>query len=101
MKASVGVLARFQVRPGSDEEMAAFFRAGLPIVQAQPRSTMWFGFRIDEETYGAFAVFASAADREALLATGGPVLVREYPHLFTAPLSFQLVDVIEQRTECS
>lgn len=81
----VGVLARFEAEPGSDEEMAAFFREGLPIVETQPTTTVWFAFRISDTIYGAFAAFATAEHREALLASGGPQLSQKYggrwPHL--------------------
>jgi quinol monooxygenase YgiN len=93
----VGVLARFEAEPGSDEEMAAFFREGLSIVEAQPAGTVWFAFRVSETTYGAFAAFAAAEDREALLANGGPQLSRRYRHLFAVPPSFEKVDVLETR----
>jgi hypothetical protein len=93
----VGVLARFEAEPGSDEEMAAFFREGLSIVEAQSTGTVWFAFRVGETTYGAFAAFAADEDREALLANGGPQLSQRYRHLFTVPPSFEKVDVLETR----
>ncbi len=93
----VGVLARFETEPGSDEEMAAFFREGLPIVETQPATTVWFAFRVSDTTYGAFAAFATAEHREALLASGGPQLSQRYRHLFTVPPSFEKVDVLETR----
>lgn len=93
----VGVLARFETEPGSDEEMVAFFREGLPIVEAQPETTVWFAFRVGDSTYGAFAAFATSEDRDALLASGGPQLSQKYRHLFAAPPSFEKVDVLEAR----
>ena len=95
--AQVGVLARFETTPGSDDAMAAFFAEGLPIVEAQPYTTAWFAFRISDTTYGAFAAFASDEDRAALLAAGGPQLSERHRHLFVAPPSFEKVDVIESR----
>jgi hypothetical protein len=93
----VGVLARFEATAGSENEMAAFFAEGLPIVETQPTTTAWFAFRIDDSTYGAFAAFASDEDRSAPLAAGGPQLSERYRHLFVAPPSFEKVDVLEAR----
>jgi len=67
----VGVLVRFEAVPGSDKEMAAFFREGLPIVETQPTTTVWFAFRVNETTYGAFAAFATAQHREACWPAAG------------------------------
>ena len=79
----VGVLARFDVKQGSDDKVKQFFEHGRAIVQEQPSSTTWFAFRIDQTTYGAFAAFASEEDRTALLSTGGPVSSQTYAELFT------------------
>jgi hypothetical protein len=94
---TVGVLARFEVRAGLEKDVAAFFKEGLPLVAAQPRTTVWFAFQLSATTYGAFAAFASTQDRDALLASGGPQLSRKYAHLFTSAPSFDLVDVLEAR----
>ena len=94
---SVGVLGRFEVKPGLEQDVADFFKEGLPLVEAQPSTTVWFAFRLSETTYGAFAAFADAQDRDALLATGGPQLARKYAHLFAAAPSFDKVDVLEAR----
>ncbi|HEX4215726.1 MAG TPA: antibiotic biosynthesis monooxygenase [Candidatus Dormibacteraeota bacterium] len=94
---TVGVLAHFEVRPDSEEAIESFSEEGLPTVRAQPPTTTWFAFRISEMAHGAFAVFATDADGETLLATGGPRLSRKYADLFTEPPTFEKVDVLEAR----
>jgi hypothetical protein len=94
---SVGVLARFETKPNSGGEMAAFFREGLPFVAEQPETTMWFAFCVNKTTYGAFAAFADDRDRDALLSSGGPQLAKKYGHLFTSPPTFDKVDLLEAR----
>jgi hypothetical protein len=93
----VGVLARFDVKPGSDAEVKQFFEHGRAIVEGQPPSTTWFAFRIDQTTYGAFAAFASEEDRTALLSTGGPVSSQTHAELFTGPPTFEMVELVEVR----
>lgn len=94
---TVGVLARFEVKPGLEQDVAEFFKEGLPLVAAQPSTTVWFAFRLAETMYGAFAAFANDQDRDALLASGGPQLARKYAHLFAQAPSFDKVDVLEAR----
>ena len=49
----------------------------------------------------AFAVFATEADRDALLSAGGPVLSKTYGHLFAVPPTFDKADIIEYRAPVS
>ena len=77
----VGVLARFEFLAGHEEEVGRFFAEGRTIVEGQPASTGWYAARLGPSTYTAFAVFANEADRDALLAAGGPVLSKTYGHL--------------------
>jgi hypothetical protein len=94
---TVGVLARFEIKESAEPEMAAFFAAGRTLVDDEPPTTTWVAFRVDETTYGAFATFADSADREALLARGGPQLSAEMAHLFLGPPTFEKVDLLEVR----
>lgn len=97
MTASVGVLARFEFRPGVHDEIKQFFAEGRAIVEQQPNETCWYAFRLGPTTYGAFAVFATEADRVALLAAGGPKLSATVAHLFATPPTFDMIDVVESR----
>lgn len=98
---TVGVLARFEAKPGSELDMTAFFSEGLPLVEAQPSSTVWFAFRVSDTTYGAFAAFATDQDRDALLAAGGPQFASRYAHVFATPPTFDKVDLLEARIDTS
>jgi hypothetical protein len=97
MTVKVGVLARFEFKPGYDQEIAQFFAEGRAIVEGQPRQTCWYAFRLGTTTYGAFAAFASEADRDALLSAGGPKLSASVAHLFAVPPTFDKHDIVEFR----
>ncbi|HSX07735.1 MAG TPA: hypothetical protein VLG11_02480 [Candidatus Saccharimonadales bacterium] len=97
MKPTVGVLAKFIIKSGMGEELMKFINEGLLIVEGQPATTMWIGFRITETEYGAFAAFANETDRQTLLATGGPKLAPKYGYIFAEPLSFKKVDIVASR----
>ena len=58
---------------------------------------MWFAFRIDDTTFGAFAAFAADDDRDALLASGGPRLSGQRAELFAAQPTFEKVDIVSTR----
>lgn len=91
---TVGALARFEFKPGNEAAIERFFQQGQPIVQQQPASTLWFGFRLGPTTYGAFGAFANEEDRHALVSTGGPVLAKKDAELFAQPPIFEKVDVL-------
>lgn len=92
-----GVLARFEFTAGKEAQAEQFFQNGRLIVTGQPLSTVWFAFRVGPTTYGAFASFASSADREALLASGGPKSASTNSDLFAQPPSFDRVDIVAAR----
>ena len=94
---TVGALARFEAKPGHEAEVERFFLEGLPIVQRQKTSTLWFGFRLGPTTFGAFAAFANEEDRQALLSVGGPVLAESNAALFALPPMFEKVAIFAAR----
>jgi len=96
--ATVGVVAHFEFKPGHEAEVESFFQDGKLVVDGQPATTLWFAFRLGLTTYGAFAAFANEADRDALLAAGGPKSARTNAHLFERPPSFEKVDIVAART---
>jgi hypothetical protein len=94
---TVGVLARFEFKPGNEAAAEHFFQQGKLVVEEQPATTMWFAFRLAANTYGAFAAFDSEADRESLLSAGGPRASRTNADLFERPPSFEKVDLVAVR----
>lgn len=93
----VAVLARFDFKPGTEDEAQQFFDNGAVIVAEQPESTRWYAFRFGPSTYGAFAVFDSEDDRDALLASGGPAEARTNAQLFLHAPTFEKVDIVALR----
>ncbi len=91
---TVGALARFEAKPGNEAAVERFFQEGLPIVQRQPASTVWYAFRLGPTTFGAFAAFATEEERLALLSVGGPVLAERNSELFAEPPTFEMADVL-------
>lgn len=97
--ARFGVVAQFEFRPDKQGDAEKFFRAGQLIVGQQPATTRWYAFRSGDTTYGAFAVFASEADRDALLASGGPTSSAANAELFARQPSFERVEIVASRDD--
>lgn len=57
----------------------------------------WYAARLGPTTYADFAVIATEAARDNLLAAGGPASSKTYGHLFAAPPTFDKADIIERR----
>jgi hypothetical protein len=94
---TVGVRAEFEFKAGQEAAAQDFFDNGRLVVETQPGTTRWYAFQVGPTTYGAFAVFADEADRDALLAAGGPQSSRTNADLFERPPTFEKVDIIASR----
>lgn len=81
-----GLLVRLEARSGKEEDVEAFLRSALPLVQREPGTVAWFAVRFGRGEYGIFDVFPDDASRDAHLA--GPVaqaLAERAGELFAQP----------------
>lgn len=65
---SVGLLVRLEAQPGKEQEVEAFLRGALQVVQDEPATTEWFALRLGPSSFGIFDVFPDDAARQAHLA---------------------------------
>jgi quinol monooxygenase YgiN len=65
---TVGLLVRLEAKPGKQDEVAAFLRGGLALVEAEPATTAWFAVRLGPSTFGIFDAFPDEDGRQAHLA---------------------------------
>lgn len=91
----VALLVRLEAKPGKEAEVEAFLRAGLPLVEAEPGTTAWFGIRIGPSTFGIFDAFPDEAGRNAHL-TGrvAAALMAKAGELLSQPPIIEKVDVL-------
>src|SRR5580765_4628007 len=89
----VALFVRLEAKPGKEKE--SFLLAGLPLVQAEPATTAWFGIRLGPSTFGIFDAFPNEAGRQAHL-TGqvAAALMAKAADLFAKPPSIEKVDVL-------
>ena len=63
-----------KVKSGKEQELEDFLKAAEPLAEAEPDTTTWFAYKVDDETYGIFDGFLDDAGRQAhaegLIATG-------------------------------
>ena|SRR5690348_12849492 len=92
---TVGLFVRIEAKPGKETEVESFLRGGLPIVQAEPATTVWFAIRLGPSTFGIFDAFPDEAGRQAHL-TGrlAAALVAQASELLAQPPSIEQVDVL-------
>ena len=91
----VALFVRLEAKPGKEKEVESFLLSGLPIVQAEPATTAWFGLRLGPSTFGIFDAFPDEAGRQAHL-TGrvAAALMAKAGELLAKPPSIENVDVL-------
>ena len=94
----VALFVRLEAKPGKEKEVEDFLLGGLPIVQEEPATTVWFGIRLGPSTFGIFDAFPDEAGRQAHL-TGrvAAALMAQAGDLFATPPSIEKVDVLASK----
>jgi quinol monooxygenase YgiN len=86
---------RLEAKPGKEQEVADFLRAGLPLVEEEPATTAWFGIQMSPTTFGIFDAFPDEAGREAHLSGKvAAALMAKAPDLLAEPPKIQKIDVL-------
>jgi quinol monooxygenase YgiN len=97
MANKLGLLVRFQAKPGKTEEVEKFLRDALPLVQAEPATTAWFAIRLGA-TFAIFDVFPDEAGRQAHLSGKVAAALKEKGgQLLTEPPIIEKVDVLAEK----
>jgi len=91
----VALFVRLEAKPGKEKEVENFLLGGLPLVQAEPATTAWFGIRLGPSTFGIFDDFPNEAGRQAHL-TGkvAAALMAKAGELLAKPPTIEKVDVL-------
>lgn len=95
---TTALLIRFEAKPGKEQEVAQFLRDALPLAEAEPATTVWFGIQMGPSTFGIFDAFPDESGREAHLA--GKIaaeLVAKAPDLLAHPPHIEHVNVLASK----
>jgi protease I len=93
--AGVALFVRLEAKPGREQDVVNLLRGGLPMVEAEPETTSWYGMRLGDSTFGIFDTFPDDSGRQAHLA--GRVaqeLQQRGPDLFSRPPVIERIDVL-------
>lgn len=91
----VGLLAEFQAQPGKEEELAQWLRDQLKPALDEPGTITWYGFQIDEQTFGIFDTFDVEDGRQAHIHGDIPdALGKITASLLVAPPKLRQIDVL-------
>jgi len=92
---TVALLVRLEAKPGKGGDVEDFLKGGLPIVQEEPATTVWFAIRMGPSTFGIFDAFPDEVGRQAHL-TGrvAAALMAQASDLLAQPPSIEQVDVL-------
>jgi quinol monooxygenase YgiN len=87
--------ARFEARPGKEEEVARFLDLALDMAKKEPTTINWYALRLSQSTFGVFDTFNDEDGRQKHL--NGPIgqaLMAKAPELFSSPPSIEPVEVL-------
>src|SRR6185436_14480392 len=91
----VALFVRLEAKAGKEEEVAAFLKSGLPIVEEEPATLAWFGLQLGPSTFGIFDAFPDEAGRQAHLSGRvAAALMAKASDLLSQPPSIEKVDVL-------
>jgi quinol monooxygenase YgiN len=93
-------VARFEAKPGKEEEVARFLEQATEMAQKESTTVSWYALRLSDSTFGVFDTFNNEDGRQGHL--NGPIgmaLMAKAPELFSSPPSIEPVDVLGFKNE--
>jgi quinol monooxygenase YgiN len=89
------LIVRLEARAGKEEELAAFLRSALPLVQNEPETLAWFAVRMGESSFAIVDAFRDDAGRQAHLnGAVASALIAKADELLARPPDIQRADVL-------
>ena len=92
------LFVKLEAKPGKENEVAKFLRAGQGLVQQEPATIAWFGIRFGPTTFAIFDAFLDDAGRDAHLSGKvAKALMQRAPELLAEPPTIEKADVLADR----
>ena len=90
-----GLIARLEAKAGKEDEVAAFLRDALPIVQGEQQTVAWLAFRASGSSFAIVDVFPDEPGRQAHLdGAVAAALIEAAGELLAASPEIEPVDVL-------
>jgi len=95
MALTLGVLALVEAKPGKEADVEAFVKGGLAIVEQEAGTRVWFGFKVDDKTFGIFDAFEDEMARQDHMNGRIPAALSEVgPQVLAKDADIRTVDVL-------
>ncbi|NUS12142.1 MAG: antibiotic biosynthesis monooxygenase [Streptomyces sp.] len=91
---TVGILIRFDAKPGKAAEVEAMLAGALTHVMADEPTVAWHALRLGPTSFAVFDAFEDEAGRQAHWDAYRKPLEDAAPDLFTAPPTVDFVDIL-------
>ena len=89
------LFVRLEAKPGKEADVEKFLQAGLPIVQDEPATTLWFALRLGLSTFAIFDAFPDESGRQAHLSGRvAAALMEKAPELLAQPPTIEKADIL-------
>jgi quinol monooxygenase YgiN len=91
----LALFVRLEAKPGKEADVENFLRAGLPIVQEEPATTVWFALRLGPSTFAIYDAFPDESGRQAHLSGRvAAALMEKAPELLAQPPTIEKADIL-------
>jgi len=94
----VGLLVIMEAKPGKEQEVESFLKGGLALVEQEPATSTWYGFRLGPSKFGIFDTFPNEAGRQAHLSgrVAAALMAKASDLLVKAP-SIEKIEVLASK----
>jgi len=94
----VGILLKVEAKPGKEQDVADFLKSAISLVEQEPETINWYGFRINESTFGVFDTFPGEDGRKAHLAGKvAEALMEHAPELLASAPIIEFADILAHK----
>ena len=98
--ATKAIWVMLKAKPGKEDEVEAFLKAGATMALAEPLTVNWYGVKVAPGVYGVFDTFDDEAGREAHLSGEiAKALMASAPDLFAnaADLRIEKMEILADK----
>lgn len=93
-----GLYVALEAKPGHEEAVVDFLKAGLSVVNKERDTTAWFAMRLSTTKFGIFDVFENEAGRDTHLSGDlAKLLFSRADELFASAPSVQKLDILASK----
>ena len=92
---TTGLIVRLEAKAGKENEVAAFLRDALPLVQDEPQTVAWFAVKVGASSFAIVDVFPDTDGRQAHLdGAVAAALLERASELLAEPPQIEHVEVL-------